>query len=191
MVGGYRLDGHPLRVGMALFDFEIIYSGIVSIPIVPDTEMGITVYAKFTDAFGVRQHETVLYLNPHIASSGFDFIKVGGMAIGGSLTRLLGVVIGHNRPSRSVIVDVDGTEYDCDFRPNEKMNINDTVLVFEHIGHHPGRFNNFIWFATKKSLYQPGILSMHLDLMGGGSGIGRVNLDPYTGRLHYGSGLES
>ena len=175
---------------MALFDFQIMYSGITSIPIVPDTIMGVTVYSKFTNLYN-EEHESYIYLNPDIISSGFNFIQVGGTAIGGQLEQHVGLVIEQSNQRRITAVS-DSIEYVCHTRPDENFQINDTILIYEHISHKPGQFGNQIWNATKKVLVQPGIISMILDLKGaGGSGIGRINIDPYTGEAHYGSGLES
>ncbi len=175
---------------MALFDFEIIYSGIASIPIVPDTVMGVTVYSRFTNLYN-EKHQIYLYLNPNIISSGFNSIQVGGTAIGGQLEQYIGLVIEQSNQRRITAVS-NSIEYICHTRPDEDFQINDTVLIYEHISHKPGHLGNMIWNATKKTLAQPGIVSMILDLKGaGGSGIGRMNIDPYTGEMHYGSGLES
>jgi len=177
---------------MALFDFNIIYSGIASIPIVPDVIQGVTVYSKFTNLYD-EEHESVIYLNRDIISSGFSSIRVGGTAIGGQLEQYVGTVVAlSGQKQRNITVSANSTLYDCRIRSDEKFKVNDIVLVFEHISHGRGSFGNQIWFATQKTLAQPGILSMNLDLMdNNGSGIGRVSIDPYTGEAHYGPGLES
>jgi len=175
---------------MELFDFEIMYSGIASTPTVPDVKIGFTVYCKFVDLYNDEQ-QSYLYLNRNILSSGFNTIQVGGTALGGALEQYIGTVVA-KQGHRTVIVVANDIEYTCHTELGEEFEINDIVLVYEHISHKPGRFGNQIWNATQKMLTQPGILSITLDLKGNdGSGIGRVNLDPYTGEVHYGSGLES
>ena len=175
---------------MALFDFEIVYSGIASIPTAPDIEVGITVYSRFVNLYN-ELHEISMYLNPDIMSSGFNAIQVGGTAIGGSLEQYIGLVV-NQRNQRRIIVYANSREFICNTRPDERFEIDDTVLVYAHISHRSGRFGSPVWNATKKMLTRPGILSMIVDLQGaGGSGIGRINVDPYSGEIHYGSGLES
>ncbi len=176
---------------MALFDFEIIYSGMVSPPEYYDVEDGILVYVRFTDLFGDLDHQTYLYLNPQIEGSGFNAIQVGGMATGSPI-QYTGIVVANKNPPKSVVINVAGDEYDCKFRADESFEIDDVATVFEYLNHSAEKLNDFIWFATKRPLSNPEILSINLNLIGsGGSGINKVNVNPYTGVVHYGSGLGS
>ncbi|MDX1408949.1 MAG: hypothetical protein R3330_12465 [Saprospiraceae bacterium] len=158
----------------------------------PDLEREPPVYidAAFENLFG-ESGVCHFDLTGHVMASGFHTIQVGGMVLAGPDVKI-GTVISHDGPHLPVVVAADGGPYECRYAPAEvgTFGIGDPVLVFEHFDHLPGQLGNIIWFVTKKQLTNPGIVSINVDLIGaGGSGIGRMNVDPYTGAVHYGSGL--
>ena len=179
-------------IGMALFDFEITNSGCCHQIMDPQVEPPVYVEARFQNLFG-ESGVCSFDLNGHIMQSGFQEIKVGGTMLAGPDIKV-GTVLAHDALNKQVTVDSNGDLFQCSFAPveAESFGIGDPVVIFEHFEHHKGHFGEIIWFVTKKTLINPGVVSIALDILGaGGSGIGRMNVDPYTGAVHYGSGLES
>ena len=177
---------------MALFDFEVLSSGVVQDLMDPASEPPVFIEAQFTSLFGDVACPCRIHLNGHIMASGFEGYNVGGMVLAGPDVKI-GTVLAHDEPNHQVCVSAEGGPYDCHFAPaeGESFSIGDPVVIFEHFQHHVGHFGEIVWFVTKKTLTDPGIVSINLDILGaGGSGIGRINICPYTGVVHYGSGME-